>query len=334
MKNNPIKTKQPTKKEDIFTSVVVVARSDYRDLVSYINDLSKMLAEKYTNYEIIVVDNGLATNTVKQLIELLDKLPCIRLLRLSRKYTHDTAVMAGIEGAIGDYTVITDPALDSVGEIPRIIKVNRDYDIVQGTAKVSERRMLDTNLGRKIFYWYNRKHLLIDVSPRSTYFISLSRRAVRAITSSVRHDGHIRHIVKTIGYSYVEFDYKTLEDPTRSRSLKTGIIEALDIVSSHSTHPLRFMSWLGLFASIVNVVYALYVVVVALVQKDVAEGWTTMSLQLSSMFFVMFLFMLVLSEYIGKILNEARRDSRYNVMDELSSTVSLADTNRKNISKE
>lgn len=335
MKQHPSKKSRVTKaKQDIFVSVVVVARPDFVELDGYTVRLSEILAKAYTNYEIIIVDNGLPIESVKEAVALLDKLPCIRVVRLSRKYTHDTAIMAGVEGAIGDYTVVTDPALDPIEEITSIVEQNASVDIVQGVASVSERRMLDTNIGRKLFYWYNRKHLLIDVSPRSTYFIALSRRAVRAITSSVRHDGHIRHLIKTIGYSYAEYDYKTLEDPTRSRSLKTGVLEALDIVSSHSTHPLRFMSWLGLMASVVNVVYALYVVTVAIVRQDVAEGWTTMSLQLSVMFFVMFLFMLVLSEYIGKILNEARRDSRYNVMDELSSTVSLADLNRKNVSKE
>jgi hypothetical protein len=128
--------------------------------------------------------------------------------------------------------------------------------------------------------------------------------------------------------------YHTNEDPIRTASIKTGVVEALEIVSSHSTHPLRFMSWVGFFASMINLIYAIYVVVVALLKPHVAEGWTTMSLQISSMFFILFLFMIVLSEYVGKILNEARRDARYLVMDELSSTVSLADAARRNIAKE
>lgn len=334
IKNNKPKANVGVKKQDMFVSVVVAARSDYAELASYVENLSSFLVKYYSNYEIIIVDNELDAEVITRVVNLLDKLPCLRLVRLARKYSHDTSIMAGLEGAIGDYTVITDPALDSIELIPEMVSLAKSSDIVQGTTIVSERRMLDADIGRKIFYWYNKKHLLIDVSPRATFFIALSRRAIKSITSSARHDGHVRHLVKTIGYSYTEFEYKTLEDPTRSRSLKTGVVEALDVVSSHSTHPLRFMSWLGLAASVLNVVYALYVVTVALISQDVAEGWTTMSLQLSSMFFVMFLFLLVLSEYIGKILNEARRDSRYNVMDELSSTVSLADANRKNITQD
>ena len=54
-------------------------------------------------------------------------------------------------------------------------------------------------------------------------------------------------------------------------------------------------------------------------------------LELSGMFFILFLFMVILSEYIGKILVESRRDARYYVLDELSSTTSLANAERKNI---
>ena len=54
-----------------------------------------------------------------------------------------------------------------------------------------------------------------------------------------------------------------------------------------------------------------------------------MSLQLSVMFFLLFMFLVVLAEYVGKILKEARDDASYIVMDELSSTVSIADTERK-----
>jgi hypothetical protein len=138
-------------------------------------------------------------------------------------------------------------------------------------------------------------------------------------------------MIKSMGYSYSEYVYKTKKDPRNTHNIWDGTMQALDIITSHSTHPLRVMSWLGFVASLLNIVYALYVLVVAITKSHVAEGWTTMSLQLSGMFFLLFLFMVVLSEYIGKILVESRREVRYNVLDELTSTVSIADKRRKNV---
>ena len=330
------KKKQSSKKterEDIFVSVVVGARAEYDSLDAYIAELSELLVGKYENYEIIVVDNALSGTTVQKVVALLGKLPCIRLIRLSREYSYDTALMAGIQGAIGDYVVLVNPSLDPTSEIPAIVEKNKAYDIVNGVAAVSETTMMNTGIGRRLFYWYNRRQLGVNIPANATYFIALSRRAVRSVATTNRHDGHVRHLIRQIGYNCVEHEYETKEDPTRSCGLKTGILEAIDIVTSHSTQPLRFMSWVGVIASVVNLLYAIYVVFVALFKQDIAAGWTTMSLQLSGMFFLLFMFMVILAEYVGKILKEARNDAPYIVMDELSSTVSIADTKRKNLSE-
>lgn len=334
IKNPVVTTKTIPKKQDIFISVIVAPRRYIEDPAKYCRALSSALMDRYTNYEIIFIDNNLDTEHILPIINLLDRLPCMRIVRLSRAYTYDTALMAGIEAAIGDYVVLTDPCLDPIDDIHEVVNLNKKYDIVQGVADISERKMLDSSRWRKLFYWYNRKYLDIDVPVQATYFTSLSRRALRAITATSQHEVHIRQILKTVGYSYVEYTYKTKEDPTRTTGLRTGIAEALSIVGSHSTHPLRVMSVVGILASAVNLIYAMYVVIVAIFKKDVAAGWTTMSLQLSAMFFIMFLFMAILSEYIGKILAETRHDQRYLVMEELTSTVSLANVDRKNITKD
>lgn len=328
------KSMSNTAKQDIFVSVIVAPKKDGDNLADYCKELTGFLMERYANFEIIVIDNFFSHERIAPVINLLDRLPCIRIVRLSRSYQHDTAVMSGIEAAIGDYVVITDPELDAIEDIETIVLKNKKIDIIQGVADVTDRKMLDSSMGRRIFYWYNRRYLGIDVPVQATYFIALSRRAVRAVSSAARQEVYLRHTIKTIGYSYDTLTYKTKEDPTRSTQFRTGVVEALGIVSSHSTHPLRVMSWVGFVASVLNLIYAIYVVSVTVFKGDVAEGWTTMSLQLSGMFFILFIFMIVLSEYIGKILSETRRDTRYLVMDELTSTVSLADAGRKNVSKD
>lgn len=326
-------SKQAMKKQDIFVSVVVGVGRDYGELSGYLTGLSSLLSSYYENYEMIVVDNGLRPKVVSEIVAMLKVLPCIRLIRLSREYNYDTALMAGIQGAIGDYVVLTNPALDPIAEIPLIVEENKKHDIVNGVAANFMKQASAGGVGRRMFYWYNRRHLGVDIPAAATYFIALSRRAVKAVSTTNRHDGHIRHLIRQIGYGCVDHKYETKENPTRDHGLSTGVLEAINVVTSHSTQPLRAMSWVGVGASVINLLYALYVVCVALFKRDVAAGWTTMSLQLSVMFFLLFLFMVILAEYIGKILKEARNDASYIVMDELSSTVSIADTERKNISK-
>lgn len=321
-------------KQDIFVSIVVIAKVQTYNLASYISRLSKELLSKYENYEIIIIDNMAPIEEVAGANGLLSKYPCIRLIRLSRQFKHDTAVFSGIEAAIGDFVVVVDPMLDPVDEIAKVVEMNKKSDIVQGVSKMSIRGVLGTGMGRDLFYWYNRKYLGIDIPLQSTYFIALSRRAVTALTASSRQDRHVRHLLKIIGYSYKTHNYMPLQDPNTQRSLRTSVVQALEIVSSYSTHPLRFVTWLGFFAGGVNLLYAVYVVAVTLLKQNVQPGWTTMSIQLSVMFFILFTILVILSEYIGRILGESRKDPQYLIMDEQSSTVSFADAERKNITKE
>lgn len=327
-------TKSKVSKQDIFVSTIVVAKTQTRDLASYITRLSKELMGKYENYEIVIIDNLAPLGEIIAVSGLLVQYPCIRLVRLSRQCKHDAAVFSGLEAAIGDYIVVIDPMLEPIDEIAKIVEVNKKSDIIQGVSMTPIKGVLGTDTGRSLFYWYNRKYLGIDIPQQSTYFMSLSRRAVSALTSSNRHDRHVRHLLKAIGYSYETYDYEPLQDPSTQRSLRTSVIQALEIVSSYSTHPLRFVTWLGFFAGVVNLFYAMYVVAVTLLKHDVAPGWTTMSIQLSAMFFILFTILVILCEYIGRILGESRKDPQYLIMDEQSSTVSLADVERKNITKE
>jgi hypothetical protein len=84
-------------------------------------------------------------------------------------------------------------------------------------------------------------------------------------------------------------------------------------------------------ASVVNFAYVAYVISVYLFTSHVAKGWTTLSMQLAVMFMFMFAILTVLAEYVGHILSEAKERPLYHVIDERSSTVLLADTDRRNV---
>jgi glycosyltransferase involved in cell wall biosynthesis len=319
--------------KDVFVSAVVVANDSMDSLVEYIEELSETLRTHYTNYEIIIVDNGLVEEASIIMSEVLLNLPCIRIIRLARRFDQDTALFAGLEVSIGDFVCTLDPVTDPVKLVPNLVKLSSKKDVIQGVSESPLAGPITGKLGRRVFYWYNRKYLGIDIPVNATYFASYSRRAVNSLTRSTRSRRHIRHLARRVGYSYDIASYVPLAQVNRHRKLKTGIFEALEIAISYSSHPLRFVTWLGLSASVVNLLYAIYVVVVNIFDKNVVEGWTTTSLQSSVMFFILFIMFVIISEYIGKILTESYKDPHYYITDELTSSVSLADAKRRNITK-
>lgn len=322
------------KLQDIFVSAVIVVRPETESIGEYIRKLFMLLNETYTNFEIIVVDNGANENEFQSVSSLLERLPCIRLIRLSQTFTFDTALFAGLDVSIGDYVCTLDPATDPLESILSLVEKNSKYDVVQGVSTIPIKGFLGSQIGRKMFYWYNRKYIGIDIPLNATYHASYTRRAINSLTAqSGRHHRHVRHMARRIGSGYAVQLYVPLQNPGKQRTLRTGIVEALEIVTSYSSHPLRFVTWLGVIAGTINVLYAVYVLILNLAGLNLAPGWTSTSMQLSLMFFVLFIILIIISEYIGRILTETHRDPQYFITDELNSTVAMADMNRKNVTE-
>lgn len=320
------------KKKDVLVTTVLVADQYAQSVAKKAKDIGDILKQRYANYEVIIVDNDMPARQFNDLQKALNTTPCLRIIRLSKTHDTDTAIFAGVDAAIGDY-VCTLYGKDPIKLIPDFIEKAMGADIVFGVSRNLKRHTFIERLGARIFYWYSRKHLRLNIPSGSTYFICMNRMAANALTRSGRHMRHIRHMAKYVGFKAVNYKYDLPESGRIYSKNKLGplIAKAIDLISNYSQHPLRFVSYLGIFGGLLNILYAIYVVIVNLSVKDVAKGWTTLSLQTSLMFFLLFMVMAVLAEYIGRILEESRQEPPYHITKELSSKVGIADEKRLNV---
>ena len=93
------------------------------------------------------------------------------------------------------------------------------------------------------------------------------------------------------------------------------------MVTGSSIRPLRLVSACGMLASILNLLYVVYIVLIAIFKKKVAEGWITLSTQHAVMFFFIFVILTVITEYLGQVLLETRDRPLYYVSQEKVSSV-------------
>jgi polyisoprenyl-phosphate glycosyltransferase len=319
--------------EDQFVSIVIITDSTTENLADSVRDLAALLRASYTNYEVIVVDNNLTLSETVETIDLLDTVPCIRVIKLSRQYGKDVCVFVGLESAIGDVVVIKDTT-DPLSLVKKFVSEVREYDLVFGVSSKPTRAGVINNYGAKLFYWYNGKFLDIYIPERSTYFIAFSRRALNAVTRSRQYARHIRYMARQVGYKSTEIEYVPDQPLKRDKKKVSELIfSALELATNYSKSPLRFVTWIGFIISILNLVYAVYVISAKLFINNIAQGWTTLSLQNSIMFFFLFAILAVMCEYIGQILQESRDQPPYHIADERHSLVSKADASRRNIIK-
>ena len=319
---------------DLFVSVVAPLHDDAPIVEGFLTELGEVLKGAYANYEIVLVDDASADDTVARVDGLLSRIECVRLIRLSRTFGTEVAITAGLECSIGDFVVVAMPETDPPALIPQIVESCRSgAGIVTGLAPTDRPRSAAASLMARAFRWYARRFWGTDVLTEATHFRALSRQALNAFTQL--RDGYrqLRWYSATIGFQSATFVYTPLRRSgrARQRSFWAHAVEAIEMIVVNSRHPLRFASHLGLLASGINLLYLGYVIAVYLFRDHVAEGWTTLSLQQGVMFFLVFVVLTVLSEYTGRILEETRRRPPYFVMDEKNSSVVLTDRERRNV---
>lgn len=319
---------------DVFVSVVAVLRSYARFLPDFVAEVHRTLEGHYTNFEIVLVDNGARDDTARVVRELLKCHRCVRYVKLSRRLKHETATMAGLDAAIGDFVVTLHPEFDPPAEIPAMVEKARDgAEVVIGVAPFPQPPGLLYRSLRWGFFKLARWGLRLDLIRGNTGYRVLSRTAVNALTRVRQRRRFFDLIASDIGLSITTHDYRFVSRSGKAPrvNLRRAARTAASMAVNHSMAPLRLVSVLGLVGSFLSLGYSTYVVGVYLSKPDVMPGWTTLSLQVSGLFFLVFVMLTMIGEHLGRLLDESVDRPLYHVREEASSAVMLSDLARRNV---
>jgi hypothetical protein len=162
-----------------------------------------------------------------------------------------------------------------------------------------------------------------DLPEAASSFRLYSRRALNAFLDNRDRYELFPVVASFAGYGYSELPYDAMQGGPSPQ--KADLAEALRrgtrilLVSSH--RPLRLLSMLALTGAFLNVLYSLYVFTIRLWRDQVAEGWTSLSLQVSLMFFLLFLIVAALCEYVVRLFLHGQERPRYVISGESHSMV-------------
>lgn len=316
-----------SKDPNVVVSVVAALHNDETFVTAFVKDLSSFLDRHYEYFEIVLVDDGSEDLTRQKVSEFLGEIQRVRFLRLSRSFGKDVALSAGIESALGDVVITLDPRTDPIERIPDFVaEVRKTGGVVHGVSDDLAARGALREAAGGIFRRYCGNLLGITLTRGAADFRGMSRAAVNALLQVKLQNRYLRVLTATLGYEQSELHYRATGNGDRNVAFFSEVATGLDLIAAHTKHPLRIVTWGGVGAAFVALFYAVYALVIFFVRDDVAAGWTTLSLLLSSMFFVLFVILAVLGEYVGTILNEVRGRPLYFVAEEKNSSVLLEDT--------
>ena len=318
---------------DAFVSVVAPIHNPGDYLEPFVQAVGDTLARDHRYYELILVDDGSTMQDPARMRRLLDARTNVRVLRLARRVGEEQAILAGLDVALGDHVVTLSPGADPPELIPRFLDAARaGADVVLGVRQSRARDPWWLRLGARVIYGYVKRVLDLDVPANATHFRCLSRQAIHALAQLRKGRTRLRVFTTYIGFApqFIAYEQVGATSQSRSRSPIEAVSTAMAIVMDNSPHPLRMVAGVGLAAAALNLLYALYVIIVYLVRSDVTPGWATLSLTSAVQFFALALMIAVLCEYVGRLSTRLQDIPSYYVRGEEMSAVML-ERDRRNV---
>ena len=305
-----------------FLSVVLVNKNDQANLLSTIDSLFHQIEKISSQFELVVIDNCSSDGSIKILEELSENnnYKNIQIYILAQQVDGQTAAWAGVENALGDFVCVFDhnPCdadlmlslfSEAVSGYDYVYVKNSDDDIENFSYKISR------NFFRFIYKLINRRNL----ERNNPNFKVLSKNLINYI---------LKHQEPIIKYKFLKsesiFSSKQLDFPLRSQSQERknfyqGLDDGFQLLVSSTETPMRIVTSLSFLGAFFSIIYSLYVLYVSFTNENVDDGWASLSLQFSLMFFLISCVLLILGEYILQMTRLSNEGPSYVVSKEFTS---------------
>lgn len=235
-------------------------------------------------------------------------------IKLSRNRGHQIALLAGLMSAEGDLVVSIDADLqDDLEAIPKMLAEHRaGFDIVYG---VRASRPADSFFKRLTAEGYYKVMDLLGVEVVYNHadFRLMSRRAVEALRGHAESNIFLRGLIPQLGFPATNVEY--VRNARFAGETKYPLGKMLGLawqgVSSFSTAPLRLITALGIFVSILSLSMGLWALFVRIFTEQAVPGWASIVIPIFLISGVQLLSLGIIGEYLAKIFLETKRRPHY-----------------------
>ena len=264
--------------------------------------------------ELIVVDDGSTDGTPQIVRRLAQRFP-IRLLELTRNFGKEAALLAGLDHAHGDATVIMDADLQhpvaAIGEF--IERWQEGYDCVFAVrANRNDESVLKRTLTR-LFYLFVNGGSRSPIPRTALDFRLPDRAAVEALCS-------MRERVRFSKGLYAWLGFRSLAVPVVPEprhggashfSLRALLRLGRDGMTSFSDWPLVLSGLTGMIVASASLAYGVYITLDTLFFGIDVPGWATLTVALCFIGGLQLLFLGVIGQYVRALFIEAKQRPNY-----------------------
>jgi dolichol-phosphate mannosyltransferase len=298
----------------------VPAHNEQGNLAKLHAELASALAVVPESWELIIVDDGSRDGTWGEIVALNQAFPQVRGVRLSRNFGHQNALIAGMSVAVGQAIVSMDADLQHPPDVvPLLVDAwRRGNKIVKTIRRDPPNLPFLKQMTSRLFYRLFSYLGGVEMHSGMADFRLLDRSVLEQVLAFKEEGLFLRGIVQWVGYQNetISFDCGDRFSGVSNYTLRKMVRLAWHGISSFSLVPLRIGILMGLSASTLAFVGVLYAMLIRWREGEAVAGWASSVCIISFLFAVLFLFLAVLAEYVGRILEEVRGRPRFLISDQ------------------
>ncbi len=305
-------------------SIVFSVFNEEGSLPLLISGLREMTAHHSGEWEFLFVDDG-STDGSAQVISRFREQGIyggtIRLLRFSRNFGHEAAMIAGIDHATGDAVIVMDADLQHpLGMIPAMISRHHEgFAIVTMNRHSNQGNSSTGSFFSSLFYGIINRLSSEKLQKNSSDFFLINREVATLLRHDFRERNRfLRGIIQIIGFSSTSLSYDApdrVAGKTKYSFFKLTRLTA-QAITSFSNAPLYLGIWFGFAFSLLSIILGLYSLGVFFFGQTPPSGYTTIILFLSVSFAILFFLMGIIGIYTGYLFDEQKKRPIY-IMEEM-----------------
>ena len=262
-------------------SVVVPCYNEEEALPHFLAEITtvaKTMPE--VEFEYVFVDDGSKDATLNVLRQYASENSQVRFLSFSRNFGKESALLAGLEAATGDYVAVMDADLqDPPGLLPEMYHTvtTTDYDCV-ATRRVTRKGEppIRSFFANRFYKFINRisETKMVD---GARDFRLMTRQMVDAILSLKEYNRFSKGLFSWVGFNtkWIEYDNLVRVAGTTKFNFGKLLLYSMDGIAAFSVKPLALASFVGVLLCLVAFVAVIIIVIRWIFLGDPVAGWAS-----------------------------------------------------------
>ena len=297
-------------------SILIPCHNEELSLPPLYNELQKLM-DSMTNYswEILFVNDGSKDKTLDVIRNFRSQDERINFIDLSRNFGKENAMLAGFDYVTGDCMVIMDADLqDPPSLVPEMVKYwEQGFDDVYAKRSSRGKESWLRKRFSLLFYAILQRSARYDVLKNVGDFRLLDRSCIEALKKIRENDRYTKGMFAWIGFRKKEvlFDRGDRIAGKTNWSFWSLFNLAIEGITSFTTAPLRFSTFLGFIISMIAFILLIFYATKTLIFGDPIQGFTTLIVVILFLGGVQLISLGIIGEYLGHIFNETKNRPTY-----------------------